>query len=70
MKRAAVDACRSEKADLCALGFFAGYKVFGLMALVKDYAAVKRGAATPVHDLLQPPLAFHLRDEGCVGPAG
>lgn len=59
----------AESAYLGALGFLARHKVLGLVALVKDDAAVKGGPPTPFHYLLQPDLAFHVRDQGSVCPA-
>lgn len=47
-------------AYLCALGFLAWNKVFGLVTLIKDDATIKGRPSAPVHNLLQPALALHM----------
>ena len=56
-------------ADLGALSLLARDKVLGFVALIKDYAAIKGGAPTPVYHLLQPPFALHLGNQCGIRPA-
>jgi len=56
-------------ADLGALSLLARDKVLGFVALIKDYAAIKGGAPTPVYHLLQPPFALHLGNQWGICPA-
>ena len=58
-----------KHAYLGALCFLAGYKVFGFVTLVKDYAAIIAGPTTPIHYLLQPALTLDMRYKCGVCPA-
>ena len=56
-------------ADLGALSLLARDKVLGFVALIKDYAAIKGRAPTPVYHLLQPRFTLHLGNQCGVRPA-